>query len=957
MSISAPAFAGHRAFRKVAFAGSLGLVSPAASRVFQRTERTGGAFGLGSAAVPLTLTPAQPVGLLEMRLRDATTPSTVLADWTPIPGVTLGAGAAQAVSVTVPARAGWTLIDLRPNGEFGSIATTAQIGVGEVIAASGQSLASDFWGTTESGDTTTLAALGVTPSANSACLAGWDGATVPVGQNWATPADGSAYPSAFAAELLRLIVAATGVNAGLIGYAWTGQPIAQWAQTGNPGNPNVWTPLTGVLDQSPVFGTFLWCQGHNDARTPATGANGALTPAATYVSALQSLLSALAARYPGMPFARVLTSIPAMGSAADVKYPANWAEVIRGAHQTVIAADPLAREVDGLDVAVNAADGVHPTQAGNVTFARHVYRACMQSIAPARFAKGDKGPTFQGTARRAPGSAAIVLPVTQAGGTALTCPGGSPATQFQVFASGSMTGALTISSADLSNPAQITLTLSSVPSDTQALDIWYRLPYDSSAAVENGIYDNNAADGDGLTVGRQLMLTGATAAITAPSPASVAPAITLATPTGPFVVGTGTIALTGTTANDTGAVDVAIDGGAWTTLVASQTGAFAGTVPTPTAGGSHVITVRLHDAPTVTASATVTVEQVILSNVPATGAQGVILPSATVSLLGMTTGYAALRLNGADEGARVAFAGTVLPGLVPQSTGTYIVVIYDQPTGGNYVGQSPTIAVSALPVLPSLGAPSVQFDASNAASVFADPGRTTRQLTSFGPVQGLADLSGNAAHMQQPTLAKAPTLVVNRRNGLPGFQLQGSAGQFLQNLTGATWMQGLMTGPLTVLAVFEVVSDASSTTPYVPFSLAFSGNTTGSNSFNVQASTTGTPWVGAARNPVGSFGSAKDTTASITQKSLLLKVAGSFSAASSSMTTVVNADAAVSRTGISGALSQAGSLWDTAMLGGESGSPAFGFDGYLSEVVVWPVAATVAQLQSLTAYATSKWGS
>ena len=83
-------------------------------------------------------------------------------------GSNLVAGA-QTVTLSVPANAAWYLLDLRANGDPASVvSTTNQIGVGEVIAAAGQSLATDFWDTNASGDTATLASLGVVPSAYSA---------------------------------------------------------------------------------------------------------------------------------------------------------------------------------------------------------------------------------------------------------------------------------------------------------------------------------------------------------------------------------------------------------------------------------------------------------------------------------------------------------------------------------------------------------------------------------------------------------------------------------------------------------------------------------------------------------------------------------------------------------------------------------------------------------------------
>jgi hypothetical protein len=868
MSIYAPSLSGLRAHRRVAFAGGLGLVSPAAGRVFQRDTRAGGAFSRGAGACAIQIAPAVPVSLLEYRLRDAGDPSGApLQDWTDSRLATaaapLAAGAGS-VTLTLPASGTWYLLDLRANGEYGSIATTAKFGVGEVIAAAGQSLAADFWGTTESGDATTLAGAGTAADPRGTCLAAWDGAALPTAATaWASPADAGPYRSAFAAEFLRLAVAGTGVTCALAGYAYTGTYSAQWLPVAASYNGvGLFAALSSVLQAAGgKFAAFLWCQGHNDARL--SGGNGVLNTEAGYKANLATFFAALAASFPAASFKRLLSSIPSITSDAAAKYDVPTIGLIRAGQQDYIAADPLALEVDGLDAAIMTANGgVHPTQAGNVTFARHFYRAFARAIGLDPW--GDQGPTFAGAPTRAAGSAQILLPVAQAGGTALVQTG-TAASQFTVYPAGTRTGALAITAVDTSSPTRIALTLAAAPADTQALDIWYRLPWDSATAIASGIYDNNTADGVGGN-GRQLMLTGAAAAMTAPAPAA-------ATVSG----------------------SAATQGTAWN---------FTYALATPPA-------------------------------------------------------YIVLNTAGADEGTRQPIAGASGSiALTPQRYGSYRALIYAAATGGTPLAASAAFTVAASPALPALASPVAQFDVSDPSSVFADAARTTWQATNFGPVQGLADLSGNGWHVAQTTAAKAPALILNRRNGLPGLRFQSASGQFLQNLAGASWMQGLMGGPLTVLAVFELVSDANSSTPYVPVSLAYSGNTTGANSFNVQASTTGTPWVGAGRNPVGNFGSCKDSNASLTQKNVLLKVAGSFSSTASTMSVVVDGDTTLApKTGITGSLSQAGSVWDSFFLGGQPGSPAFTFDGYLYEVDIWAAAATQTQLQALVSYATSKWGS
>lgn len=273
----------------MSYSGNITLTQPAANRVFQRNVRTGNpagawiaAYNLGWGAVPLAIAPTLAVAPLEYQVRDAAQPaSTPLLGWTSY-AANLPSGAAT-ITLTLPARAGWYLVDLRANGDPASVVTTNPIGVGEVIAATGQSLATDFWSTYETGDPGTLAANGVTPSPYGVCLANWEiGTAPPTGTAWTAPADGGAYKSTFAAEFLRLAVLGSGVNCALIGYAYGGEPISSWAPSGGSPKP-VWTYLTTTLDNAlgigRSFGTFIWSQGHNDARLPTSGVDGDLLSA------------------------------------------------------------------------------------------------------------------------------------------------------------------------------------------------------------------------------------------------------------------------------------------------------------------------------------------------------------------------------------------------------------------------------------------------------------------------------------------------------------------------------------------------------------------------------------------------------------------------------------------------------------------------------------------------------
>ncbi len=509
----------------------LTVIWPAALRVFQRDTRSGGAFGSGIGAVPLTVTPSAPVQILEFQLRDAQAPGTVLVPWT-LAASNLAA-VVQTVTLAVPANRAWYLIDLRANGDSTSVVSASSgIGVGEVIAAAGQSLATDFWSTAASYDTTTLAALGVVPSAYGSALASWDGAALPTAATpWEIPSDSGSYRSAFAAEFLRLVVLASGVNAALVGCGHSGTDISTYWL---PGMTDYTRLVSLLATAGGKFGTFIWCQGHNDADA-RTGSQYHLTPPATYLSYLQTLMAGLSATFGVTPFRKLLCSIPAIAPVASAKFLAAGIKAIRGAHLAYVRSDPTAAYVGGLDVTL-APDGIHPSQTGNITFARHFYRALLPVLNAD--SPGDHGPALNGTPCRTSASAVITLPVQHYGGTALSALGDA-SSQFQVFRYGQTAGALAIASVDLSRTSRIVITLEAAPADDQALDVWYRPPFDSPAAIAAGIYDNSAVAGDGLARGRQLAVLPASLTVPAPSQAWHLPI--LIGPGVPLLVGPGSL--------------------------------------------------------------------------------------------------------------------------------------------------------------------------------------------------------------------------------------------------------------------------------------------------------------------------------------------------------------------------------------------------------------------------------
>jgi hypothetical protein len=184
--------------------------------------------------VGLVINASAPIDFLEFQLRDQRSQAVVLVPW--IRAAFNLPATAQTINLDLPANTAWYIIDLRANGDASStISLTSGIGVGEVIAAAGQSLAADFWSTAANSDATTLSGLGVSVSPFCSALAAWDGGSLPTSSTaWGTPSDNGVYRSSFAAEFLRLVIALTGVNAALVGYGHSGTDIGTYWLPGCP---------------------------------------------------------------------------------------------------------------------------------------------------------------------------------------------------------------------------------------------------------------------------------------------------------------------------------------------------------------------------------------------------------------------------------------------------------------------------------------------------------------------------------------------------------------------------------------------------------------------------------------------------------------------------------------------------------------------------------------------------
>jgi hypothetical protein len=446
----------------------------------------------------------------------------------------------------------------------------------------------------------------------------------------------------------------------------------------------------------------------------------------------------------------------------------------------------------------------------------------------------------------------------------------------------------------------------------------------------------------------------------------VAETITVSTPAS--APATAAVTIAGTYANATPtALDWSINGGTTWTAAASpaiSSGVYSFSVPPGgiAAGTNYTLLVRDHTTGTqASASTTFSVYSANFTNAPS-GAPGAAVV-VNFALVGISTVYLVWTQGSSELASRIPVSGTSATITAP-AAGGYTLAIYDTSSAGtgnllaSVVVTIATLGPAADSGLTSIGIPNalVMFDTSNALTTFADSAFTTAQSTNGGVVKGLRDTSGNGYDLYQTT-ANAPTLVTNVQSSRNGLMFSKSASQFLQQVS-VGWVSGLQSSPLTMLAVCKMTSDASSGAPYVAASIASSTNVDAHNAFGVNASTTGTPSVQAARH-TATFGSAKDTSLGASAKNALLKIIARFDPMNNLVHIMVNGHSDISSptTGPYTGLSLA--LWDNFLIGKQpAGSTPFYFDGYIFEVDVWTTfLSDSTKLNSLMSYATTKWGS
>lgn len=431
-----------------------GLTEFAADRIVQRvgTARAitfAGTFGAAPA-------------FLDIRLL-AEDGTTVLQDWT---AATLdsAAGGSWSATLTVP-QGGWYRWQARDQGGASAV-SARKFGVGALILCFGQSNMRRMWGVRSSppaADPLTRRWAGF----------GWFANDLVAQAGESTALHGATFGGNGGIRLGNALRAGLGVPVGLLPIAVDATAVARWQAAGD-----CWLNLVAMLnaDCGTAFEAALWHQGEADVT--------AGTSREAYMAGLGEVIAqarALSGR-PALPFGVAI--VGRKTGSSDIAY-----DRIRLAQRDVIAATPGAF-LAGSSLDMTLSDGVHWDAASYERMGRRYAQSLLAALGAA--ASGAEGPRIAGATRQR-GTAVVVLPVEQAGGSALRgADNGADGTGLTGFAVQREGAPLAIAGTAFAGNA-VLLTLSAVPNGG-ALTVTYQAGADPDVAAP--AYDDAPPQGD-----------------------------------------------------------------------------------------------------------------------------------------------------------------------------------------------------------------------------------------------------------------------------------------------------------------------------------------------------------------------------------------------------------------------------------------------------------------------------
>jgi hypothetical protein len=468
-------------------------------RIHQRATTSGGGTGKGQGTIRVPLSGAS-AGTIAARIRSEDGTSILQPEWS---AGTIADGATFIDLAGVDARLGWFYVDLK--GADGSWQLgTVKVGMGALFAFSGQSLMSRMFGR-QDGQSATYASLDVTPDPNSAVLACYTaGASympTVAAMPWQMPGDvgnGNGPNSVGIGEFLNRMIALLGINCGAIGYGHDGSAIQQFFV----GNAR-WTTLSSVIARAGgAFEAFIWGQGHSNS------VNG--LPAKAYANALTTLFGQIDAVNGFAGYGKYVWTIPAVQS-GSWGTPFTYNNIRKGADDWCAANGGV--HVHAYDIA--QVDGVHESQAGALTLARHIYRA-----ARARYGASDgQGPRPLSATRS---GTTITLSLSDVGQSTINLTG-APGNRLFVFPRGRVDRSaladnrFPVASVSVVDRTTLSIVLADDPGAGHELDLYLYWPNGPFDAGSDNLYDDRT-DGDGLATGRILQANFTPIPIAAPTP-------------------------------------------------------------------------------------------------------------------------------------------------------------------------------------------------------------------------------------------------------------------------------------------------------------------------------------------------------------------------------------------------------------------------------------------------------
>lgn len=470
-----------------------------AGAVIQRLTKTGGGQGKGqgSVAMALSFTGTQPIYCRRRSASDGV--SIVQAAWLANASATSGTitlagidapAINAAATAPVAANDGAFFLDVAtdPSGPWTN--GTSSVMCGRLTAVSGQSLAVRMLGH-QDGASGTNTSLGVTITPYCSMLATYNDtraymptvATMP----WAPPADGGNYDSTFTSEFLRRQVQAFGVACGVIGHAQGGTAVTTYWS----GGTNDVTFAQVVAKAGGAWESEIFYQGHTEAAYGLGSAayQASLTTVWTRHAALNSLT---ATKYTG--------SVPNIGSSTLWGTPFERRR-IRKAHADYATANGATHvQISDLE----QIDTIHENQPGAITMARHFHRATRAELA----LRTDLGPALVSASRV---GTTITLTLSDVGQSTLVLTG-TPANRIHVFSAGRYdqraaqnNNRFPVSTVTVTNKTTLSIVLANDPGDGHTLNLFFAWPNELTLTPQNDMIRDDLVDGDGITVGRQVV--------------------------------------------------------------------------------------------------------------------------------------------------------------------------------------------------------------------------------------------------------------------------------------------------------------------------------------------------------------------------------------------------------------------------------------------------------------------